>query len=695
MRNFYLMKFFYLINLIKFIYLRKHLYIPGVTLTTRDYDYGYLPQEGGKMMALSKDLIFKFTRNDILLKKEEEKSDEYKAQINEYKNNMEHMINFLKYFSLAEQSSFLHQTNDNAIFNVDAFLSYNDYTKLMFNKSSISNLTTFQLIKNSFFEFVKKNEMRIPIGLGAIIKVANKYGSKNPENFDLYTKVKALLSEIYETHHNMIKVELEFIEDMLNQLIHKRYEILHISSLNISDYSIPMTTLDLTLFEKFAKEKQKFNLLLNKNILLAQVNIGAMDGCNGGINEDTALSSYSGINNITKKHGENVSHNLANGTRYGSFTQNGYYLDFGFGFGNIRFDNQQPILNFVDYGPNRIKIKTLRTIFFRMTRNYYFKGVANYGNRILNRINNIIITKNDLYNKTFLNGTESYIKKALEVAQTKNKSNVTLIYRTNNNTYNYTYNEFNTDLVYDYKDNPLKKGVNNIYERKGKASENFDAYDGIIGSYTNLENQNDTFWVLRANKSNQESIEIMINNEIIEEDNETLASTLNACFGVIYSGGKNDKDACRNTFEENCGNELDYRCKESGLYDILTENPAYSENNSLPQPCRKGVNEYQCQFWFYKYMLNGNITLKPSAIIGFSLLTQSNYDKKKQLNDEHTIVNETIRNFTIGDNLSEWFIPSITDLENTAEKASFYQIESSGFVKIYLLSLIIFMIILF
>lgn len=94
-------------------------------------------------------------------------------------------------------------------------------------------------------------------------------------------------------------------------------------------------------------------------------------------------------------------------------------------------------------------------------------------------------------------------------------------------------------------------------------------------------------------------------------------------------------------------------------------------------------------------MLNGNITLKPSAIIGFSLLTQSNYDKKKQLNDEHTIVNETIRNFTIGDNLSEWFIPSITDLENTAEKASFYQIESSGFVKIYLLSLIIFMFILF
>ena len=383
------MKFFYLVNLIKFIYLRKHLYIPGVTLTTRDYDYGYLQQEGGKMMALSKDLILKFTRNDTLLKKEEEKSDEYKDQINKYKNNMEHMINFLKYFSLAEQSSFLHETNNNAIFNEDAFLSYNDYTKLMFNKSSISNLTTFQLIKNSFFEFVKKNEMRIPIGLGAIIKVANKYGSKNPENFDLYTKVKALLSEIYETHHNMIKVELEFIEDMHNQLIHKRYEILHISSLNISDYSIPMTTLDLTLFEKFAKEKQKFNLLLNKNILLAQVNIGAMDGCNGGINEDTALSSYSGINNITKKHGENVSHNLANGTRYGSFTQNGYYLDFGFGFGNIRFDNQQPILNFVDYGPNRIKIKTLRTIFFRMTRNYYFKGVANYGNRILNRINNI------------------------------------------------------------------------------------------------------------------------------------------------------------------------------------------------------------------------------------------------------------------------------------------------------------------
>ena len=68
---------------------------------------------------------------------------------------------------------------------------------------------------------------------------------------------------------------------------------------------------------------------------------------------------------------------------------------------------------------------------------------------------------------------------------------------------------------------------------------------------------------------------------------------------------------------------------------------------------------------------------------------------KKNKKKKEQRMNETIRNFTIGDNLSEWFIPSITDLENTAEKASFYQIESSGFLKIYLLSLIIFMIILF
>ena len=161
---------------------------------------------------------------------------------------------------------------------------------------------------------------------------------------------------------------------------------------------------------------------------------------------------------------------------------------------------------------------------------------------------------------------------------------------------------------------------------------------------------------------------------------------MNACFGVIYSGGKNDKDVCRNVFKETCGNELDYRCKESGLYDILTENPP--SNVFLPEPCMEDFDSNECQYWFYTYMTSGNIELKPSAIVGFSLLVQANDTFKKQYPNTNVISENIDSNNSLYNSSSvlyKWYIPTSKDLEDETERAAYFLIENSGYIKVYTL----------
>ena len=82
------------------------------------------------------------------------------------------------------------------------------------------------------------------------------------------------------------------------------------------------------------------------------------------------------------------------------------------------------------------------------------------------------------------------------------------------------------------------------------------------------------------------------------------------CFSVFMSGGKNDKESCRDTMTQKCGNELDYRCKQSGLYDYLNENPI---STPLQNPDIKIL---------YDNFTLGNFILKPSALASYSLIEQ-------------------------------------------------------------------------
>ena len=116
---------------------------------------------------------------------------------------------------------------------------------------------------------------------------------------------------------------------------------------------------------------------------------------------------------------------------------------------------------------------------------------------------------------------------------------------------------------------------------------------------------------------------------------QEFAKTQTACISSFTSGGKNDKDACRDVMKTKCGKEIDFRCKQSSLYDILNEMPISSYQ--LPPACLDYANNSQsantvCLNWINEKFMLGGIIPKPSQFISYSLTDQadSNYYKEQQ-----------------------------------------------------------------
>lgn len=103
------------------------------------------------------------------------------------------------------------------------------------------------------------------------------------------------------------------------------------------------------------------------------------------------------------------------------------------------------------------------------------------------------------------------------------------------------------------------------------------------------------------------------NGNVIYSYGKIYGEKTQGCFSVFMSGGKNDKESCRDTMTQKCGNELDYRCKQSGLYDYLNENPISTPfQNQDPND----INILYGNFTL------GNFILKPSALASYSLIEQ-------------------------------------------------------------------------
>ena len=638
---------------IRQISFKKQLFIPGVTVSNRmDSSLTELGFESPSLIGGWYNLQNIHPALD----------EDYLTKITTFVSIWEDTIGYLP---PAIQFSLIQSIN---IKKNETIFDKNKFIYLMKEEVGDNGEVRIKLIYDSLFNYVKKINERIPIGLGCLQKVAEQYGTKNKRNAALLEAVTKGISEIIEKQTEVINQEYEFIYqvgNILNQrlkyLFNFRFDDFNLEKednnrnklINIQNKKFQFSKKDdiTSSLMKLFKVKKEFNMVLAKNTLLAQANIGQMEGCveDKEINEDAGISSYMGSPVQMKKRGEYVAHNFANGTRSDGKTQNGYSLNFGFGLGKELIPGTTPHKNLIPYEYYK-NIQKLKSISNDMIKDDSFMIPSEELSKILNDVTR--------YDSNEPGLTENLFPKEIE------------------NFYsNISNNELNdVSIVVSYSNPNYKIDFygDKRETKTGTQESDYTIYKGIFGIFNK-----DWYIVSYAKKSDGTLVyEMFLNEHEIKNPEDLFGETLNACFGVIYSGGKNDKDACRNTFEENCGNELDYRCKESGLYDILTENPI--PKNDFPKDCSDRYND-SCFAWVNKHILGGGLIIRPSIFSSLSLILQR-YSNK---NDEFY---ETILSNVIDEDEEELaelmkyiekpFV-DINDLNVAMKKTVFYQVNHS------------------
>ena len=677
---------------------RKTLYIPGVTISTRmDSTLIELPYESPSLIPGWSNLqnIYSDKDGEILTK---------------ITNFVEYWGDIIGYLPPAIQYALIKSISDDALSgnNTAPIFDYNKFIDLMSEKVGDNDEIRIKLIWDSLFDYVKKEQERIPLGLGCLQKVAEQYGTKNKRNAELLQSVTKSISNIIEQQIDLINAEYEFIYKVGKILNNRlkyffnftidKFNVLDSNTNNFIDVQHKRFKFDsgdditsdlLNVFKK----KNEFNKLLAKNSLLAQANIGQMEGCieDKKNNENAGVSSYQGNSTLMKKRGEYVAHSKANGTRSDRKTQNGYLLNFGFGLGRELIPGQSPHKNLIPYKYYQY-IEELKSLSIKMNNDTEFITPAEELSKILNDVTRYDEFEDGLIINIFKSSEDSSFIE-----------NITTFYSIFSSPYTYInstafFIQYSNSLYTITKYGEELESIATLSNSSNHlTSDDYSSYKGVIGIYNN-----NTFIVSYAVKKQDGTTvyEISLNgNKVKNNDNELISQTLNACFGVIYSGGKNDKDVCRNVFKETCGNELDYRCKESGLYDILTENPI--SINDYPIDCSSSSN-ISCYNWINKNILGGGLVIRPSVFGSFSLMLERYSQEKDVYNDDSIVLNsEGNEQNEISDALDglweyvEKPKADNNDLNVALKKTVFYQVNQSLYLKIknYITTIILFFLI--
>ena len=179
----------------------------------------------------------------------------------------------------------------------------------------------------------------------------------------------------------------------------------------------------------------------------------------------------------------------------------------------------------------------------------------------------------------------------------------------------------------------------------------------------------------------------------------SLSETMQGCIASFESGGKNDKEVCRDIMNKKCGNELDYRCKQSGLYDILLQSPV--TNYILPPQCLGYVtdndvdplsddNKAFCAEWIDRNFVMGTIIPRPSQFLSYSMSLQNDISSYYQNNGTITVDKTKFNVDSTGGTLQAFdnsTITSITsvELKKEADKVFSNMVNSSYSLQLSLL----------
>ena len=263
----YLIRFTIITILLKISLNRKTLYIPGVTLNTHlDSSLIQLPYEAPTLII----------NNLTQILGTSERIQNLATFFRKY-------INSIGYLPPVEQAALIYSINNEnegtKIFNKTKYIEYMNTT---IDNGEFKE-TRYQNVQRSLLEYAKKNQLRIPIGLGCLLKIGEQYGTKNDkENSQLLQSITNSIDTILEAQLNVIEKENDFILDMTEQLNQKKMLLFTLNQTdldnilnneNISNYRLIDNILnqikygsdfDVNSLIELMKAKSSFNKILSK-----------------------------------------------------------------------------------------------------------------------------------------------------------------------------------------------------------------------------------------------------------------------------------------------------------------------------------------------------------------------------------------------------------------------------------------------
>ena len=523
-----------------------------------------------------------------------------------------------------DYTSYIKLLSDNAqddfknLRHIIPYLSFPEQMALVksYKKGSTDKLFDFSIYKDimesgdiinkenqAISDYITEHEKMLSYGLGCLKAVSNQYLGDSDYNEEMKNIVHQAIEEITQAQTTSNQCQAKFLKTLQDIVIKQRGYLFELTSNwgtnnaffyldeNGERIGFKYDAGDLSTMEgaykEFAQCQNLFTSVLASNAMKAQIAITNMDGCKDYENPNAFAGNSSDIIKNPKinyrGNGDIKGINDGHLVRSDQKTMNGYYLNHGFGFGkaqrnnphNFTTDDMKNIIN--NYRTTDVDIKSK------------LNDMKEGGNQPFGGLTDLLI------NSVF----DGQINFDLTCQTSPQTLTIT---HSNNNNYNVVNNEVN----------PLPIAANTII------SENFgfniNGYSLILICDANKKLSAFSSAVL---STTSETVYDFIDGD--KNLGKTRLNTIQSCFGVFSAGGKDDKDACRDVITKDCGVDLDYKCKKSGLYDYIIAHPA---SVSLPYNCTV-PDSFSCIEYITKYFIGGSVIVKPSAFIGYNLYASS------------------------------------------------------------------------
>ena len=666
---------------------RKTLYIPGVTINSANNEKYYgLPNE---VPALS----------SIFEKLKTKNSSKYEI--------IQSLSNIIGLFPLSEQYA-LYQS-------VMVYINGNDLFDLNTYNTYMINQGYFNKQIDSLNEYLTEEENRKILSLGAIKKVMAQFGYNSFEDENITMKIEENINEIINATKILDECENTFLNVLFPIFSQRRYFLfdINMSNYNINDgnkkfvrdenknYTIKGFYYDddqskniLSNFKDFAICHHYYNNILNYNAILTQIYIGQLDKCSN-VEETNEFSGNSSnkVNYTEEFKGDNkIGTNVYDNVRADRKTLNNYLLNYGFKLGKEykKIDKSDKAYRFNISYEWKQKIEIIEKI---VEKTDIFDDEFE---ELFDFLNN---TDDDNLNKDyrpFVNLARFLLEDDLfKNEESKKKFDYEILQ-------NYEQNKSLDDKFIDkmifINDSNINQFSDEFKINNKRKVKFFNSFKILI--YSTKSNKK-LMIVEASDDDDKKYFDLYWNGESYAT---TFYNTITACFAAFSSLGKDDKDACRGVLTKKCGRELDYRCKESGFYDVILQNPV--ADNILPQNCLEilktnselNYNDDACLKWLEVYLIKNGLIIKPSAMGSFSLLMQSaskGYDsintrlmsvfgdKENPISTEHPTpskdVKPKLKTFNIQNISSSGYF--INNLMSQVDKTFYLQMDHSNNIK--------------